>query len=152
MAWIFNPLEFTLSNLPITKILQFGQGLYCSDAAASAAMYGFTAVDRSEGYLILAVVAMGDEVLELTEPKEVLCCWNPDPFLKVVIPMLFTYHSKVCECCWVTFLDWTAVFDSCVILWRSMNKHHTHKSIRKIRLSLTILSTTPHSIVNNTGR
>lgn len=90
MAWIFNPLGFTLSNLPITKILQFGQGLYCSDAAASAAMYGFTAVDRSEGYLILAVVAMGDEVLELTEPKEVLCCWNPDPFLKVVIPMLFT--------------------------------------------------------------
>jgi poly [ADP-ribose] polymerase len=52
-------------------MMQFGQGLYCSDAAASAAMYGFTAVDRPEGYLILAVVAMGDEVLELTEPKEV---------------------------------------------------------------------------------
>jgi hypothetical protein len=31
---------------------------------------GFNAVDRSEGYLIL-VVKMGDEVLELTEPKEV---------------------------------------------------------------------------------
>ena len=108
MAWIFNPLGFTLSNLPITKILQFGQGLYCSDAAASAAMYGFTAVDRSEGYLILAVVAMGDEVLELTEPKEVLCCWNPDPFLKVVIAMLFTeiivryvsYFSWLDHCIW----------------------------------------------------
>jgi hypothetical protein len=36
-------------------------------------VYGlpFTAVDRSEGYLILVVIKMGDEVLELTEPKEV---------------------------------------------------------------------------------
>lgn len=71
MAWILIPLEFTHSTLFITEMMQFGQGLYCSDAAASAAMYGFTAVDRPEGYLILAVVAMGDEVLELTEPKEV---------------------------------------------------------------------------------
>lgn len=70
----FSPHWNLLSLISITKILQFGQGLYCSDAAASAAMYGFTAVDRPEGYLILAVVAMGDEVLELTEPKEVSCC------------------------------------------------------------------------------
>jgi hypothetical protein len=34
-------------------------------------VYGFTAVDRSEGYLILAVIKTGDEVLELAEPKEV---------------------------------------------------------------------------------
>jgi hypothetical protein len=52
--------------------VQFGEGLYCSDSAARAAQYGFTAVDRPEGYLILAVVALGDEILELTEPQEVM--------------------------------------------------------------------------------
>ena len=56
----------------LIPIVQFGEGLYCSDSAARAAEYGFTAVDRPEGYLILAVVALGDEILELTEPQEVM--------------------------------------------------------------------------------
>ncbi|XP_024370917.1 protein ADP-ribosyltransferase PARP3 [Physcomitrium patens] len=48
----------------------FGEGWYCSDSAARAAQFGFTAVDRPEGYLILAVVGLGDEILELTKPEE----------------------------------------------------------------------------------
>jgi poly [ADP-ribose] polymerase len=48
----------------------FRVGLYCSNSSAREAQYGFTVVDRPEGYLILAVVASGDEILELTEPHE----------------------------------------------------------------------------------
>ena len=50
---------------------QFGKGIYCSDAAVKAAQYGFTAVDRPEGFLMLAVVSLGDEVLQLTQPEKV---------------------------------------------------------------------------------
>jgi hypothetical protein len=54
------------------SIVQFRVGLYCSNSSAREAQYGFTVVDRPEGYLILAVVASGDEILELTEPHEVM--------------------------------------------------------------------------------
>lgn len=40
----------------------------CSDAAAEAARYGFTAVDRPEGFLVLAVASLGEEVTEFTSP------------------------------------------------------------------------------------
>lgn len=59
------------SRIWIEMYVQFGEGWYCSDSAARAAQFGFTAVDRPEGYLILAVVGLGDEILELTKPEEV---------------------------------------------------------------------------------
>lgn len=58
-------------NSCLLYVVQFGKGLYCTDAAVKAAQYGFTAVDRPEGFLILAVVSLGDEVLELTQPEKV---------------------------------------------------------------------------------
>lgn len=44
----------------------------CSDAAAEAARYGFTAVDRPEGFLVLAVASLGEQVTELDGAPEVL--------------------------------------------------------------------------------
>ena len=43
----------------------------CSDAAAEAARYGYTAVDRPEGFLVLAVASLGNEIIEVTSPPEV---------------------------------------------------------------------------------
>lgn len=43
----------------------------CSDAAAEAARYGFTAVDRPEGFLVLAIASLGNQVLEVKNPPEV---------------------------------------------------------------------------------
>lgn len=43
----------------------------CSDAAAEAARYGFTAVDRREGFLILAVVSLGEKMIEISALPEV---------------------------------------------------------------------------------
>lgn len=51
--------------------LQFGRAIVCSDAAAEAARYGFTAVDRPEGFLVLAVASLGEEILEFSSPPEV---------------------------------------------------------------------------------
>lgn len=51
--------------------LQFGKAIVCSDAAAEAARYGYTAVDRPEGFLVLAVASLGDEIIELQSPPEV---------------------------------------------------------------------------------
>lgn len=47
----------------------FGRGYYCYDSSAKAAQYGFTAVDRPEGMLVLAVVALGDKVVEQAMPE-----------------------------------------------------------------------------------
>ncbi|XP_078435135.1 poly ADP-ribose polymerase 3 [Wolffia australiana] len=56
--------------LPVPGYM-FGRAIVCSDAAAEAARYGFTAVDRPEGFLVLAVVSLGDETTEMsTAPKE----------------------------------------------------------------------------------
>ena len=51
--------------------LQSGMGIVCSDAAAEAARYGYTAVDRPDGFLVLAMVSLGDEIIELKSPPEV---------------------------------------------------------------------------------
>lgn len=51
--------------------LQFGKAIVCSDAAAEAARYGFTAVDRPEGFLVLAVASLGDDPTENKEIPEV---------------------------------------------------------------------------------
>lgn len=53
------------------KFEQFGKAIVCSDAAAEAARYGFTAVDRPEGFLVLAIASLGNEITELKSPPEV---------------------------------------------------------------------------------
>uniref|UniRef100_A0ACD5ZGF9 Uncharacterized protein n=1 Tax=Avena sativa TaxID=4498 RepID=A0ACD5ZGF9_AVESA len=52
-------------HLPVPGYM-FGKAIVCSDAAAEAARYGFTAVDRPEGYLVLAVASLGEEITEIT--------------------------------------------------------------------------------------
>ena len=49
-----------------TLFVQFGRAIVCSDAAAEAARYGYTAGDRPEGYLVLAVASLGEEIKEIT--------------------------------------------------------------------------------------
>ncbi|KAK8550792.1 hypothetical protein V6N12_039480 [Hibiscus sabdariffa] len=56
-------------SLPVPGYM-FGKGIVCSDAAAEAARYGFTAVDRPEGFLVLAVFSQGEEIIELKNPPE----------------------------------------------------------------------------------
>ncbi|KAL9171429.1 hypothetical protein ABFS82_04G208100 [Erythranthe guttata] len=56
-------------SLPVPGYM-FGKAIVCSDAAAEAARYGFTAVDRPEGFLILAVASLGENITELTGPPE----------------------------------------------------------------------------------
>ncbi|KAB5541684.1 hypothetical protein DKX38_014658 [Salix brachista] len=61
------------SNLGIEIFLfglQFGKAIVSSDAAAEAARYGFTAVDRPRGFLVLAVVSLGDQIIEVKSPPE----------------------------------------------------------------------------------
>ncbi|KAG9458981.1 hypothetical protein H6P81_003489 [Aristolochia fimbriata] len=48
----------------------FGRAIVCSDAAAEASRYGFTAVDRPEGFLVLAVASLGDEIIQVSSPPE----------------------------------------------------------------------------------
>ncbi|WOL15509.1 hypothetical protein Cni_G24290 [Canna indica] len=49
----------------------FGRAIVCSDTSAEAARYGFTAVDRPEGFLFLAVVAQGEQITEMsTAPND----------------------------------------------------------------------------------
>ncbi|KAG8387503.1 hypothetical protein BUALT_Bualt02G0027900 [Buddleja alternifolia] len=55
--------------LPVPGYM-FGKAIVCSDAAAEAARYGFTAVDRPEGFLVLAVASLGQEITQLTSPPE----------------------------------------------------------------------------------
>ncbi|KAK8679759.1 hypothetical protein V6N13_145195 [Hibiscus sabdariffa] len=56
-------------SLPVPGYM-FGQGIVCSDAVAEAARYGFTAIDRPEGFLVLAVFSQGEEIIELKNPPE----------------------------------------------------------------------------------
>ncbi|KAG8644745.1 hypothetical protein MANES_11G160900v8 [Manihot esculenta] len=56
-------------SLPVPGYM-FGKALVCSDAAAEAARYGFTAVDRPEGFLVLAVVSQGDNITEVSSVPE----------------------------------------------------------------------------------
>ncbi|KAL5763768.1 hypothetical protein ACOSQ2_016362 [Xanthoceras sorbifolium] len=56
-------------SLPVPGYM-FGKAIVCSDAAAEAARYGFTAIDRPEGFLVLAVASMGDETTEIKNPPE----------------------------------------------------------------------------------
>lgn len=58
-----------ICSLPIPGYM-FGKAIVCSDAAAEAARYGFTAVDRPEGFLVLAIASLGNEITELKTPPE----------------------------------------------------------------------------------
>nr|DAD28810.1 TPA_asm: hypothetical protein HUJ06_030278 [Nelumbo nucifera] len=58
-----------ICSLPVPGYM-FGKAIICSDAAAEAARYGFTAVDRPEGFLILAIASLGNKVTELKSPPE----------------------------------------------------------------------------------
>ncbi|GER36564.1 poly [ADP-ribose] polymerase, partial [Striga asiatica] len=55
--------------LPVPGYM-FGKAIVCSDAAAEAAKYGFTAIDRPEGFMILAVASLGENITQLTSPPE----------------------------------------------------------------------------------
>ncbi|KAH6773045.1 poly ADP-ribose polymerase 3 [Perilla frutescens var. frutescens] len=55
--------------LPVAGYM-FGKAIVCSDTAAEAARYGFTAVDRPEGFLVLAVASLGEDAAELTTAPE----------------------------------------------------------------------------------
>ncbi|XP_010686033.2 protein ADP-ribosyltransferase PARP3 [Beta vulgaris subsp. vulgaris] len=59
----------SICSLPAAGYM-FGRAIVCSDAAAEAARYGYTAIDRPEGFLVLAVASLGDEIIEVTSPPE----------------------------------------------------------------------------------
>ncbi|CAA6660681.1 unnamed protein product [Spirodela intermedia] len=56
-------------SLPVPGYM-FGRAIVCSDAAAEAARYGFTAVDRREGFLVLAVVSFGEKMIDISALPE----------------------------------------------------------------------------------
>ncbi|CAN6452501.1 unnamed protein product [Victoria cruziana] len=58
-----------LCTLPVPGYM-FGEAIICSDASAEAARYGFTAVDRPDGFLVLAVAALGDKIIEISSIPE----------------------------------------------------------------------------------
>ncbi|ESW04414.1 hypothetical protein PHAVU_011G093100 [Phaseolus vulgaris] len=58
-----------ICSLPVPGYM-FGKAIVCSDAAAEAARYGFTAVDRPEGFLVLAIASLGNEITEFKSPPE----------------------------------------------------------------------------------
>ncbi|GFQ07565.1 lysophospholipid acyltransferase 2 [Phtheirospermum japonicum] len=64
------PLILQPLSTPRRMAGTFGKATVCTDAAAEAARYGYTAVDQPEGILILAVASLGEDVTELTSPPE----------------------------------------------------------------------------------
>ncbi|GMP88476.1 hypothetical protein CsSME_00040453 [Camellia sinensis var. sinensis] len=48
----------SICSLPVPGYM-LGRAIICSDAAAEAATYGFTAVDRPDGFLVLAIASLG---------------------------------------------------------------------------------------------
>ncbi|KAM3398092.1 hypothetical protein P3S68_001606 [Capsicum galapagoense] len=59
----------SVCSLPVSGYM-FGRSIVCSDAAAEAARYGFTAIDRPEGFLVLAVASLGEEIKEFSSLPE----------------------------------------------------------------------------------
>ncbi|KAL6506460.1 Poly [ADP-ribose] polymerase 3 [Orobanche gracilis] len=70
LLWCGSRSSNLLRHLEKGFIPAFGKAMVCSDAAAEAARYGFTAIDRPEGFLVLAVASLGENVIELTSPPE----------------------------------------------------------------------------------
>jgi hypothetical protein len=74
-----------------TLHFQFGKAVVCSDAAAEAARYGFTAVDRPEGYLVLAVASLGEEIKEVTgTPGAEVNLPSPSSHLEAATPVFIS--------------------------------------------------------------
>ncbi|KAG6532522.1 hypothetical protein ZIOFF_006368 [Zingiber officinale] len=48
----------------------FGRAIVCSNASAEAARYGFTAVDRPDGFLFLGIVSLGEKITEISTVPE----------------------------------------------------------------------------------
>ncbi|KAJ6386169.1 hypothetical protein OIU77_029185 [Salix suchowensis] len=59
----------SVCSLPVPGYM-FGKAIVSSDAAAEAARCGFTAVDRPKGFFVLAVVSLGDQIIEVNSPPE----------------------------------------------------------------------------------
>ncbi|KAL9370587.1 hypothetical protein Peur_035727 [Populus x canadensis] len=59
----------SVCSLPVPGYM-FGKAIVCSDAAAEAARYGFTSVEKPEGFLVLAVASLGDQIIEVKSPPE----------------------------------------------------------------------------------
>ncbi|KAL2610633.1 hypothetical protein R1flu_029206 [Riccia fluitans] len=70
VACMSRGFEPAITEIPGMSGYSFGRGFYCSDAACKAAKYGFTAVDRADGFAVLAVVSLGKTILEGTEPDK----------------------------------------------------------------------------------
>ena len=64
------------TNSNENNIKQFGRAIVCSDAAAEAARYGFTAGDRPDGFLVLAVASLGKDIIEVKSTPEVKIFFN----------------------------------------------------------------------------
>ncbi|XP_047316975.1 protein ADP-ribosyltransferase PARP3-like [Impatiens glandulifera] len=48
----------------------FGRSIVCYDTSAAAARYGFTSVDRPDGFLVLAIASLGDQITEYNRTPE----------------------------------------------------------------------------------
>ncbi|KAH7680639.1 poly [ADP-ribose] polymerase protein [Dioscorea alata] len=59
----------SICSIPVPGYM-FGRAIVCSDAAAEAAKYGFTAVDRPEGFLVLAIASLGQHITEISTAPE----------------------------------------------------------------------------------
>ncbi|EXB38460.1 Poly [ADP-ribose] polymerase 3 [Morus notabilis] len=59
----------SVCSLPVPGYM-FGRAIVCSDAAAEAARYGFTAADRPDGFLVLAVASLGNDIIEMKSAPE----------------------------------------------------------------------------------
>ncbi|XP_052171159.1 protein ADP-ribosyltransferase PARP3 [Diospyros lotus] len=55
---------------PPTPGYMFGRSIVCSDVAAGTARYGFTAVDRPDGFLVLAITSLGEQIREYNRASE----------------------------------------------------------------------------------
>ncbi|KAG8371172.1 hypothetical protein BUALT_Bualt13G0059400 [Buddleja alternifolia] len=58
-----------ICSLPVPGYM-FGKAIVCSDTAAESARYCFTAVDKPQGFLVLAVASLGEEITQMTNPPE----------------------------------------------------------------------------------
>ncbi|CAL5424016.1 unnamed protein product [Camellia sinensis] len=59
----------SICSLPVPGYM-LGRAIICSDAAAEAATYGFTAVDRPDGFLVLAIASLGEQITEYNRTPE----------------------------------------------------------------------------------
>ncbi|KAL2899474.1 Poly [ADP-ribose] polymerase 3, partial [Bienertia sinuspersici] len=79
LLWCGKKILIPFSHVLITS--KFGRAIVCSDASAEAARYGFTAIDRPEGFLVLAVASLGDKIVEddIKVPCGKLVPTSPEP-------------------------------------------------------------------------